>query len=528
MSRAGRFALAALAVLAGQHAPAQQDVTTLVSVNPDGVAGSGASSHPSVSADGRFVAFQSLASDLVPGDTNGTSDVFVRDLLTGVTTRVSLSTAGDQADEESEWPSISADGRFVAFESEANNLVPGDISGQRDIFVHDRALGTTVQVNVTTFGVDGNNWSAEPAISGDGSRVAFRSSATNLAPFDNSAIDVYVHVLGSHKTLRVSNVQESAAGFTARSPSLSADGLRMSWQEECEVIIGCNKVLLRDFTASTTTKLIDYGVENSESMISTDGQLVAYWQVQTYVVNADTHEAGSVSVTPAGLFGPTIGRPAISADGRFVAFTSYAYPPDVWPGASDGNRETFVRDRLLGVTTAVSVNAAAELGDGDSGEFNSLSADGRYAAYSSSATNLVANDGNGLEDVFIHAPIEPWVDLGFALPGAAGAPKLLGVGPLHAGTQTSLALTAAAPGAPALLLASLGSAPAPFKGGTLAALPPIAAVALAINGAGQVLLSFSWPGGVPPATQLTLQYAIADAGAVQGVALSNAVEATAP
>jgi hypothetical protein len=174
-----------------------------------------------------------------------------------------------------------------------------------------------------------------------------------------------------------------------------------------------------------------------------------------------------------------------------------------------------------------SLDATGALADDDCYD-PSLSADARYVAYSSKAQNLAANDGNGFEDVFLHAPLEPWADLGFALAGAGGAPELTGIGSLGAGSPTHLLLAAAAPGQPALLLASLGALPTPFKGGMLAAVPPFLTHLLATGPSGGILLSFAWPAGVPSGTQVTLQYALADAGAVQGVALSNASQATAP
>ncbi len=153
---------------------------------------------PSISADGRFVAFESPCNSLVPGDNNGTWDVFVRDRKEGTTEYVSVSTAGVQGNVESHNPSISADGRFVAFSSDASNLVPGDNNGEGDIFVRDRKEGTTERVSVSTAGV-GNGTDALSSysfssISADGRFVAFSSSATNLVPGDdnNGVMDIFV------------------------------------------------------------------------------------------------------------------------------------------------------------------------------------------------------------------------------------------------------------------------------------------------------------------------------------------------
>ncbi len=158
--------------------------------------GDDASRFPSISADGRFVAFFSDATNLVAGDTNGADDVFVRDRKQGTTERVSVSSAGEQANAGTVRPpdpSISADGRFVAFESYASNLVAGDTYGTWDVFVRDRSAGTTELVSVSTAGEQGNDGSGDPSISADGRFVAFESSATNLVAGDtNGADDVFV------------------------------------------------------------------------------------------------------------------------------------------------------------------------------------------------------------------------------------------------------------------------------------------------------------------------------------------------
>ena len=147
-----------------------------------------------MSGNGRYVAFQSEASNLVPGDTNGTHDVFVHDRLTGETTRVSVSTGGEQGSSRSEWPSISGDGRYVAFASYADNLVPGDANWSRDIFVHDRLTGQTTRVSVSTGGRQASGDSYYPSMSADGKYVAFHSVASNLVPGDtNDCCGIFVH-----------------------------------------------------------------------------------------------------------------------------------------------------------------------------------------------------------------------------------------------------------------------------------------------------------------------------------------------
>jgi tricorn protease-like protein len=171
--------------------------TTRVSVvdSSGAQATGGASSNPSISSDGRFVAFESLATNLVADDTNGLADIFVHDRTTGATTRVSVvDSSGAQATGgASSNPSISPDGRFVAFESLATNLVTGDTNGLGDVFVHDRQTDRTTRVSVASGGAEGNNDSFAPSISSDGDFVAFESDATNLVAGDtNTRRDIFV------------------------------------------------------------------------------------------------------------------------------------------------------------------------------------------------------------------------------------------------------------------------------------------------------------------------------------------------
>jgi Tol biopolymer transport system component len=165
-------------------------------VASDGTQGNGLSYYPSISADGRYVAFGSGASNLAPGDTNNERDVFLHDRESGATTRVSVASDGAQGNSRSGAPAISADGRYVAFGSGASNLAPGDTNNAWDVFLHDRQSGATTRVSVASDGTQGNNDSVQfyPVISADGRYVSFESGASNLAPGDtNNAWDVFLH-----------------------------------------------------------------------------------------------------------------------------------------------------------------------------------------------------------------------------------------------------------------------------------------------------------------------------------------------
>jgi hypothetical protein len=172
----------------------QTGQTSRVSVATGGNQGNGASNYATISADGRFVAFDSVASNLVGGDSNGVVDAFVHDRQTGQTSRVSVATGGKQGNEGSDYATISADGRSVAFNSEASNLVGGETNGVVDVFVHDRQTGQTSRVSVATGGNQGNGASQFATISANGQLVAFGSFASNLVPGDtNDDSDIFLH-----------------------------------------------------------------------------------------------------------------------------------------------------------------------------------------------------------------------------------------------------------------------------------------------------------------------------------------------
>jgi Tol biopolymer transport system component len=187
----------------------QTNLTEQVSRSSAGVQGNANSTVPAISADGRFVAFPSAANNLVSNDLNGVVDIFVRDRQTGTTEIVSVSTGGDRANtnggDEPQPPSISADGRYVVFEHAASNLVTGDTNGTYDIFVRDRQLGTTQRISLSSAGVEGNGSSRWASIYPGGRFVAFASEASNLVTGDtNGVADIFLHDLTTGTTTRLS------------------------------------------------------------------------------------------------------------------------------------------------------------------------------------------------------------------------------------------------------------------------------------------------------------------------------------
>ncbi len=248
----------------GANAQAISNAIERVSVASDGTEGNHDSRDNSISADGRFVAFQSDSSNLVPDDTNGRSDIFVHDRQTNTTERVSVASDGTQGIFESYNPSISADGRFVAFQSDSSNLVPDDTNGQYDIFVHDRQTHITERVSVASDGTEGNRQSMmyNSSISADGRFVVFASKSSNLVPDDtNGQYDIFVHDRQTHITERVSVASDGTEGdFDSMKSSISADGRFVAFYSRSSNLVpgdmnGLDDVFIHDRQTHTTERV---------------------------------------------------------------------------------------------------------------------------------------------------------------------------------------------------------------------------------------------------------------------------------
>jgi uncharacterized repeat protein (TIGR01451 family) len=390
--------------------------TTLVSVDSfTGEEGNNWSFNPKISADGRFVAFDSGAF-LVPGD-NYTQDVFVHDRVTHLTTRVSVNSIGEGGNYGSVLPAISADGRFVAFQSYADNLVAGDTNGKVDVFVHDRGTHQTTRVSEDSAGAQGNGHSGGPSISADGRFVAFESLASNLVAGDtNGEVDVFVHDRVTRQTTRVSLSSTGTEGsngyYGSRSPAISADGRFVAFQSDADNLVaddtnGVPDIFVRDRSTGQTTRVsVDSAGAQSNQYsyypaISANGRYVAFVSSShIFVHDRRTHQTTRVSVDSAGNpgNGPSYWAPSISADGRFVAFDSAA--DNLVAGDTNERPDVFVHDRGTHRTTRVSMDSAGAQSNGWS--YNpAISADGRWVAFQSDASNLVAGDTNGKLDVFV-------------------------------------------------------------------------------------------------------------------------------
>ena len=340
--------------------------TSLVSLSMTGQAAYSRDWSPCISDDGRCVAFSALSADLVPGDTNRQYDVFVHDRQTGQTTRVSVSSTGEEADGKSFGPSISADGRYVAFESLSSNLVPTEANGHADVFVRDRQTGTTTCASVSSAGALANRRCEYPAISADGRFVAFQSQATNLVDGDtNGDYDIFVHDVTTGTMTRASVSSTGAQGNRGSvHPSVSADGRYVAFTSSATDLApgnpdGSRSVFIRDRVAGTTALLRLPRAADQEqakpwkARISGDGRWVAFESStglvpndrnrsqDVYVADRLTGTPVLVSVSIKGAGGNNWSHtPAISADGRFVVFGSAAR--DLVEGDRNGMGDTFV------------------------------------------------------------------------------------------------------------------------------------------------------------------------------------------
>lgn len=416
-------------VLACGASSAWSQSTARVSVGAGGVEANDHSLRAALSADGRFVAFESSATNLLAADLNSDlPDVFAVDLATGALTLVSANSAGLQGNLGSQRPSISADGRFVAFESDAVSLVEGDGNGARDVFVRDRQSGRIVRVSVDSAGVEGNGSSSHAVVSGDGRWVAFESDATNLVPDDTNGVrDVFVRELGNGLMRRVSlgsfDVQGNAA---SGAPSISGDGLTLAFQSLASNLVdddtnGVLDVFVRDLAASTTERvslgsaLAQANGASSHPSLSRNARYIAFESDATNLVAGDGNGASDVfvhdrlsggtqraSVDELGFQGDNAsqlsGPARLSADGRFVVFESWA--SNLVPDDTNQTLDVFVHDLWTGATERCDVSNAGEEAASTSIAAG-LSDDGSRILFTSGAANLVDGDANAVWDVFL-------------------------------------------------------------------------------------------------------------------------------
>ncbi len=378
-----------------------------------------------LSADGRWITFTSSASNLVAGDTNATSDAFVKDRLTGATTRVSVGSGGVQADNGTLNGCISADGRWVAFTSTASNLVAGDTNAREDIFLHDRLTGTTERISISSGGGQSDGYSVNPSVSDDARFVSFTSLGTNLVAGDtNGVIDIFVRdrQLATTTRVSVSTLGAQSDGWSVRSV-LSADGRWVLFDSAGSTLVandanGQYDIFLHDRTTSTTVRVsqditgLDPDGGSTYPSLSPDARWVLFQSSASDLVQSDTNGSSDAFVHDR-LLGTTVlvslgvagaqgngqsWNPHISADGRRVAFASTS--SNLVAGDTNAAQDIFLHDTMTGVTTRTSVDLGGQEAD-ENCIGGHISADGRWVTFHGAAANLVVGDTNNASDVFL-------------------------------------------------------------------------------------------------------------------------------
>ena len=420
-----------LTVVTVWGAPSVTAATMLISKSTTGTRGNGNSRQSALSRDGSSIAFLSRASNLVKGDTNNVWHIYVAPLATSKSALVSKSSAGDWANDTCDYPVLTANGRYVAFESRASNLVAGDDNGMYDIFLHDRQMKKTTLVSMSSAGERGNGDSSNPSISADGRYVAFWSAASNLVADDTNGVsDVFVR---DRKTNTTTLVSASSAGEggdgDSMYPSISADGRYVAFSSLASNLVagdtnGVSDVFIHDLKTKVTTPVSTNcmgvcGNDTSDNpSISGDGNFVAFWSAASNLVAGDSNGVADVflydraknsltlvSKSNQGVQGNDVSDlPAISADGRFVTFQSNA--SNLVGDDTNGQLDVFVYDRNKQITKLVSRSSTGDLAD-QGCDLPAISADGRLVTFSSAASNLVRGfEYLGFNDIFVTGPLK--------------------------------------------------------------------------------------------------------------------------
>lgn len=350
--------------------PSHAQSTERVSLSASGEQGNDDSQvrNTSLSANGRYVAFESYADNLVPGDSNAHADIFIRDLVDGSIQRVSVNSNGIEGNAKSESPSMSADGRYVAFHSYSTNLYEADLNYQDDVFVHDRMTGQTECVSRSMEGSTGNGRSWNPVISGNGRFVAFLSRADNLVPLDtNWNGDIFVYDRYEQIMTRVS---VSSAGVESNSfseqPSISASGRMIAFTSHGSNLVaddlnGERDVFVHDLVAATTIRV----------SVASDGT----------EANAYSHQ------------------PCMAADGNVVVFTSYS--DALHELDTNKNADVYLHDLRTSETDWIS-HGTGMTSTNKSSTQPAVTADGQMVVFQTGASNWLSGDTNGVNDIYLY------------------------------------------------------------------------------------------------------------------------------
>ncbi len=399
----------------------------LVSINRWGSAGGNADSLPlDVSTNGQFVLFESSASDLVADDTNNVNDIFVRDVVTGTTLLVSVGTNGTAANGVSRSAVMTPDGRYVAFASEAGNLVAGDTNRISDVFVRDLQENTTTLVSVNAVSRDYRPDVCElPLITPDGRYVAFYSTATNLVPGVRSGGDIYVRDLFSGTTAWASRYARTAVlaqTVLCFNHALSADGRFVAYEASGNALNSptpsTRGIVLRYDTTTTLTDMVGSNAAARPTLptdirtldMTPDGQYIAFLSNTNGTNGATTcvrlwdASTKTSRLVSGNMYGrvpdtSTCHWPTLDASGRFVAFVSG--PSNLTANPMGGEYHIYLRDTQAGTTSVVDTVLNGAAGLLSASTLPRLSADGRFLAFESPDGSLTPNDSNHAYDVFL-------------------------------------------------------------------------------------------------------------------------------
>ncbi len=464
-------------------------------VTTSGAVSSASATLGELSGDGRYLAFSSDASDLIVGDTNGKRDLFVRDRVGAVTTRVSVSSASVEGNDTSNFGRISSDGRYVAFSSDATNLVTGDGNGKLDVFLRDTQAQTTERVSIGIGGVDANGFSFALDVSDDGRYVLFSSDASNLVAGDlNGADDLFLHdrTLATTELITVSTAGVRSNGTFIIGASMSADGSLVVFDSNAtNLVVGdTNKkydIFLRDRNAGTTTRI----------------------------------SLGSSAEANGDSWDPTI-----SANGLAIAFESRA--KNLSPLDPNGHADIYLHDVPTGTTTLVSLSCDGIVADLECYRAR-LSADGLVVGFLGGATNLDPADGNGFRDAFssdfTNCPIASWSNYGSGWPGTNGVPTLSLSSDPELGSDIDLVIGNSL-GAPTLGVVLWGITPisAPTSlGGTLL-VDPLGSFSLTVSQNGSTITESVPYDCTLAGFTLVVQVLEVDPGASKGVSFTKGLE----
>lgn len=401
-----------LLVFAIPGMPAAAQITERISVSSLGDPGDGHSTAPVISKNGRFVAFTSEASNLVPQVANGFGQVYLHDRQTQQTTRVSVSFPDAPAYALCTAGAVSDDGRFVVFMTAADNLVPHDLNGQTDVFLRDMLAGTTTCLSVADDGRPANAWSDQADMTRDGRLVAFYSNATDVDPDERRGVFLYDRLTGETEWI--------AAG---QRPSLSEDGRYVAFDSSVNNLVpgdtnGVRDVFVLDRAAGTTSRVsissegMQGGSESNTPAISADGRFVAFesysgglvpngcWYGQVFVHDRFTAETRMVSAQyDGGCSFYSSSHAGISDSGELVTFDSIV--PTIVQDDDNNAMDVFAHNQVSRRTVRVSVSSDLDQASAG-GRTASCSGDGRLIAFASYSSDLVPADTNGVADIFVH------------------------------------------------------------------------------------------------------------------------------